>query len=169
MKLITMENISYLVGKFDEIYSKFSGNYTDLVNAPTKVSDFQNDAGFTTTSEVDGIINTAVADLASEEFVLNKLLTVYKPCGSLNFSDLPQLDTTSLGDVYNVVDEFVSTEDFVEGEGLTFSMGSNVVVVDLDGFKKFDVMSGAIDLSNYLEADSISEVTNSEIEALFSN
>lgn len=44
--------------------SSFSGNYSDLQNVPTKLSDFTNDQGFATTTEVA----TAIADANHAKF-----------------------------------------------------------------------------------------------------
>lgn len=70
-----------------------SGNYADLTNTPTipsKTSELTNDSNFTTNSEVDNKINTAIS-------------AVYKVKGSVdNYEALPT-DAT-VGDVYNLLD-----------------------------------------------------------------
>lgn len=55
------------------------------------------------------------------------------------------------GDVYNLTDSGVTTSDFIEGAGYPIRAGDNVVVCNVGGgVYKFDLLSGFIDLTNYL-------------------
>ena len=81
---------------------------------------------------------------------------VYKPAGSATLATLPDLTEdplTTLGNVYNMTEEFTTTDDFAEGAGNTYPVGTNVVVVNLGDDTtpnyKFDVLPGFIDLSGY--------------------
>lgn len=90
-----------------------------------------------TDSQIDNKIATAVG-------------ATYKPAGSINFAFLPELSASEEGKVYNILDEFVTTENFVEGAGKKYPVGTNVVCIDSDdsGTYKWDVLAGFIDTSN---------------------
>jgi hypothetical protein len=81
------------------------------------------------------------------------LTGAYIPKGSLAFASLPATPTSSmLGYVYNVTDAFTTDSRFVEGAGIDYPAGSNVVVIDADTTGsspdyKFDVLAGFVDLS----------------------
>lgn len=90
-----------------------------------------------TKTQVDGIISS-----------------VYKPAGSVAFSDLPAPAETNLGKVYNVTGAFTTTADYVEGAGKKHPAGTNVVVVQTGSSYKYDVLAGFVDLSGYVEKES---------------
>ncbi len=62
-----------------------------------------------------------------------------RPMGTINFSSLPPLSSVSNGDMYNISDEFVTTDDFKEGNGNIIPAGSNIYKT-ADG--KWDVLAG---------------------------
>lgn len=68
--------------------------------------------------------------------------------------DLPSLVAvdTKVGDVYNMSDAFTITSDFVEYATIgakEYPAGTNVVCVDSNGTKKWDVLSGFVNLEGY--------------------
>lgn len=119
-----------------------SVDWSDVQNKPTKVSDFVNDSGFQTASDVQGAINTATEGLATEEYVNSKVSAVYKYKGSVANKDaLPE--SPELGDTYNLEDT-----------------GANVA---WDG-TKWDNLGMTIDLSGYVQEDELVAITNGEID-----
>lgn len=119
-----------------------SVDWSNVQNKPTKVSDFQNDSGFQTASDVQGAINTATEGLATEEYVNSKVSAVYKYKGSVANKDaLPE--SPELGDTYNLEDT-----------------GANVA---WDG-TKWDSLGMTIDLSGYVQEDELVSITNGEID-----
>lgn len=60
------------------------------------------------------------------------------PKGSIEFSNLPTLTDASIGDLYNIKDNFTTTDDFIEGAGAKISAGTNVVCVEENLTKKWD-------------------------------
>lgn len=82
-----------------------------------------------------------------------KISAVYKPAGSVVFAELPSLSESILGNVYNVTDAFTTTANFVEGAGNKYPKGTNVVVVKVGDAYKYDVLSGFVDLSGYVEKE----------------
>lgn len=69
---------------------------------------------------------------ALEEKINNTLTGVYKAKGSLAFASLTSalLVGANLGNVYNITDAFVTTEDFIEGAGKKHTAGTNVAIVE---------------------------------------
>lgn len=109
-------------------------------SVPTKVSELSNDSSFQTAEQVTSAIASQIS-------------RVYKPSGSVTFADLPEPSQTLLGNVYNVTDKFTTNDKFLGGEGSKFPAGTNVAVVQDGETYKFDVLSGAIDLSGYVEKE----------------
>ena len=65
---------------------------------------------------------------------------VLRPMGTISFTDLPVLSTASAGDMYNIADSFVTTDDFKEGPGNEIPAGANIYKTS-DG--KWDVLAGS--------------------------
>ena len=111
------------------------------------------------------------SDIASaKEETLGEVKTliagVYTPKGSSTFSALPQPSQDNLGFVYNVSEQFTTDSKF-ETEGETFPAGTNVVVVSVDDAYKYDVFTGELDLSNYVQDTDITIISNEDIDRLF--
>jgi len=62
-----------------------------------------------------------------------------RPMGTVTFSDFEKLAEPEEGDMYNISDEFATTSDFKEGEGVVVPAGANVYRT-ADGF--WDVLAG---------------------------
>lgn len=119
-------------------------DWANVQNKPTKLSQFTNDSGFQTASDVQGAINTATERLATESYVNSKVSSVYKYKGSVaNQAALPQSPET--GDVYNLEDT-----------------GMNVA---WDG-TKWDNLGITIDLSGYVQESELVAITNGEIDEI---
>lgn len=89
----------------------------------------------------------------------NAISSVYKPAGNKACAELVStlLIAANLGNVYNMTDDGVTTADFVEGAGKAIEAGDNVVIVDIgSSVYKFDLLSGMVDLSNYVQKSSTS-------------
>lgn len=80
---------------------------------------------------------------------------VYRPSGSILFENLPELSESVVGNVYNVIDAFTTTEEFIEGAGNEYPANTNVSVNVIGTVEnpvyKFDVFIGNIDMSGYQE------------------
>ncbi len=122
-------------------------DWDNVLNKPTKVSEFQNDSGFQTSTQVQTAIQNATQDFATEEYVNTKVSTAYKYKGSVaNQSALP--GSAEVGDVYNLEDT-----------------GMNVA---WDG-SKWDNLGMIIDLSGYVKEEDLEAVTNQEIDTIVSS
>ena len=69
------------------------------------------------------------------------------------FAALPTLTAAIEGNVYNISDEFTTTEDFVEAAGTKYPAGTNIVCIKVGEAYKWDVLAGFVDLSAYETAD----------------
>lgn len=121
-----------------------------------------------TNVESDATSDTkTVSPKAVKTYVDGKVSSTYKPAGSIAFASLPTPSASVLGNVYNITNDFTTTSSFLEGAGKSYSAGTNVMVV-LDGSNyKFDVLSGFVDLSDYLKSSDLVEYTNTEVQAIW--
>lgn len=63
-----------------------------------------------------------------------------RPLGTVTFTNLPALETVTEGGMYNISDQFTTTDDFMEGSGLTIPAGSNIYKT---AGGKWDVLAGS--------------------------
>ena len=131
-----------------------SGELTTAVNdMATKT--WVGQQGYATTSNVNTLISSAVSG-------------AYKAKGSSVFESLPALSAATVGDVYNVTNAFSTTADFVEGAGQSYGAGTNIVCVDSDGegTKKWDVLAGFVNLTEYVKGTDLVAITDGEIDEI---
>ena len=122
--------------------------------------------GYDTATSVNSKISQAKTDMQSA--IDAAVASVYTPKGSVAFASLPELSAGLVGDVYNVSDAFTTTESFVEGAGKKYPAGTNVVCVTDGDAQKWDVLSGMVDLSGYVQDGDLEAVSNEDIDAMFS-
>lgn len=154
-----------------------------------KASDTDYDTEWTNAPEVEGVVKTdgsvpmtgnlnlntnritnlgepiEATDGVNKQYVdtqiTNKISTVYKPAGTIEFANLPEPIKNNLGNVYNVSDEFTAGDKFVEGErGKKYPAGTNVVVIENGGNYFYDALSGIIDTSDFLSKTDGGTVNN---------
>lgn len=78
-------------------------------------------------------INTNDASAMKKiEDIEKKMLVVYTLKGSKKFSELPPLSEVKHGWVFDIVDDFVTTDDFKEGAGVHVAAGTNIVALYAD-------------------------------------
>ena len=110
---------------------------------------------YATTTNVNTLISQAVS-------------TVYTPKGSL--ADISTLTTLAasgkVGDVYNISSEFTTTNVFIEGIGKKYPAGTNIVLVEVEDEKKWDVLAGSVDLSAYVKSSEMVAITDGEIDEI---
>lgn len=150
------------------------------LSVPTKVSDLSNDSGFITginSSDVTTALGYTPYNSTNpngyqtatqvETAIDSKIGSTYKPKGSVAFANLPALTSANEGNVYNVTDSFTTTSDFVEGAGKKYPAGTNVVIINTTGTTyKYDVLSGFVDLSDYVKEEDLVAITNAEIDII---
>ena len=144
---------SDLVSAINEVDSD-AGNLTNLTTtAKTNLVAAINEVDSNADLNAGAIatINGNDAGLSMRQVAQDVAGNVYIPCGSVLFANLPSLSSARIGDVYNVEDSFTTTADFVEGAGIVVSAGTNVVAVDSNGAKKWDVLGVSIDTSSFMQ------------------
>lgn len=189
--ITTGEKLSTMFGKIAKYLTDlkavaFSGNYNDLSNKPeipSDTADLTNTAGYQTADQVESIVTSkgyqtsAQVDAAItskgyttssdvEAAIKAATTSVYKPAGSVAFSELPTPAAANEGNVYNVTDSFTTTTSFIEGAGNKYPAGTNVVVIKSGANYLFDVLPGFIDLSGYMLDSDFVPITNEEIDAI---
>ena len=166
--------------------SSFSGTYTDLTGKP-QIEGHELASGNQTAASLGlatpSDISTATSDMATQTWVegkgyatttnVNTLInqavsTVYTPKGSLaDISTLISLSTYGkVGDVYNISSEFTTTNVFIEGIGKKYPAGTNIVLVEVEDEKKWDVLAGSVDLSGYVQSSEMVAITEIEIDEI---
>lgn len=88
-----------------------------------------------------------------DEKIAARISSTYKAAGSVAFAALPALSAAIEGNVYNISDEFTTTEDFVETAGTKYPAGTNIVCIKVGEAYKWDVLAGFVDLSAYETAE----------------
>ena len=85
------------------------------------------------------------------------------PCGSISFEELPDLADVKRGWMYNVSNEFTTTEDFLGGADFYYPAGTNVCAILNDGTLKWDCFGG--EMTGYLmKRDFESTLAEAKIE-----
>lgn len=122
---------------------------------------FSNGSG-TSDIQLGGIkAPTADNDAANKKYVDDSITTqvssVYKTKGSItDLTALATPDKAHEGFVYNIENEFTTTDQFVEGAGKTYPAGTNVVCINTTGTTyKWDVLAGMVDLSGYVTTEDL--------------
>lgn len=119
--------------------------------------------------------NMLVSPAYMKTWVSTYFASVYKPVGSCTFANLPALNAELLGNVYNITTAFTTTASFAEGAGKSYPAGTNVAIVykqEIDGVADgvcYDVLSGIVDLTGYVQTSNLSALTNSEIDTLLAS
>lgn len=145
----------------DELKAKLDG----IASGATANTGTITDVTLGGTSVVTGSVANIPAMYTKEE-VDAKISSVYKPQGSIASTALPTPSASNLGYVYNVTDEFTTTNVFLEGAGKTYPAGTNVAVVENGSDYKLDALAGWIDTSDFVTEDDITAITNATIDSI---
>lgn len=87
---------------------------------------------------------------------------VYKPGGSIEeFRDLPALEDSNIGYVYNIREGFITTEHFIEGAGKYYSAGTDVTIIKIGEDLWYNIYGGFVDLSDYATKDELNSKQSS--------
>lgn len=82
------------------------------------------------------------------------IASVYKLKGTANFTDL-KLSDVEEGYVYNISNSFTTNDYFIEGAGIEYPAGTNIVCTKVNDVKMWDVLGGYFDLSPYATKDEL--------------
>lgn len=147
----------------------------DPVNTRDAVNKQYVDTAVSTKAEMSSVYQKtetyAKTEVYNKTEVDSKLSAVYKPGGSVLFSELPEPSAASLGFVYNLKEAFITDDRFIASTPVPYPIGTDVAVVAVPGDPvtyKFDVMAGFVDLSGYLKTADMVSITNQEIDTVVS-
>lgn len=160
---VTASDINSVVDKIeltDLSIASGSANYLGYDNTNGQIS-AKVDTTVTESSSkliTSGAVATAIA---------NAVASVIIPKASVaDVASLGTLTKAHVGWMYNMSAEFTTTADFVEGAGITYPAGTNVVIVEYtSGTYKYDVFAGFVDTSSFITASSTDTLTNKTINA----
>ena len=147
---------SGLVKEVADLKTSVAGNTTNIAK---NAGDIATNAGNITNNANE--IAAVKQDLADnydtsaevDQKIAAKISSTYKAAGSVAFAALPALAAAIEGNVYNISDEFTTTEDFVEAAGTKYPAGTNIVCIKVGEAYKWDVLAGFVDLSAYETAE----------------
>lgn len=105
-------------------------------------------------------------DVYNKAEVDGKLSSVYKPAGEIAFAELPTPNASNLGNVYSIKEAFTTDDRFITSAPTPYPIGTNVVVILVQGKYYFDILAGFVDLSGYLKTTDMVAITNQEIDAI---
>ena len=92
---------------------------------------------------------------------------LYKPAGTINATMIPEPNANILGYVYNLAEDIITTDAFVEGAGKVVKAGTNIVVVEVaEDTYKLDIFAGTIDLSDYVKFEDINVASSAQINSI---
>lgn len=104
----------------------------------------------------------------ADEKIAAQISSAYKAAGTVAFADLPAASAATEGYVYNISDNFTTTDDFIEGAGKKYMAGTNVVVVEVsEGNFSYDVLAMSFD--GFVQEANISEYTAEEVDTLWNS
>ena len=124
------------------------------------------EAADTTINEKFGnYYNKTETDDKIDEKINVAISTTYRAAGSIAFEALPALAASEEGKVYNITNEFTTTENFVEGAGSKYPVGTNVVCIDVGTDEyKWDVLAGFVDTSALATKQELTEGLETKVD-----
>lgn len=126
--------------------------YAKKTELPTKLSALTNDLGYVTVKNVQSSINMALSDYALK----SDISSMYKFKGSVDTYDKLPTSGQTVGDSYNV-------KGADKSHGI--KKGDNVVWTGTE----WDVLSGTVDLSGYMDKTSYTIATSTDIDSIFTS
>lgn len=149
---------------------QFIASYTQDANGVSTVTKKSVRTGSTSQTGVVQLADTigatetdntkAATPKAVRDAINGAVSHAYHAAGSKTVADLTStlLVAANEGCVYNITDSGTTTSDFIEGAGKPIHAGDNVVVCAVVSggttVYKFDLLSGLVDLSNYIAKSS---------------
>lgn len=127
-----------------------SVDWSNVQNRPTKVSQFTNDSGYQTSSEVQSAISTATTDMATKTYVTQQLANINKKQIVTSTTEMTDANTIYLiansGSENNIYDEYIVIDGKAEKVGTT-----------------------EVDLINYVQDTDLVAITNGEIDDILAS
>ena len=141
------------------------GDDTRLSDARTPVSHTHTlseitDSGTAAAKNFTTSVSAESTDLVTSNAVKtaidNAVASSYHHAGTKTVAELTSalLIAENQGNVYNITDSGTTTADFIEGAGHPIDVGANVGIAKVGNAYKFDLLSGFVDTSNFVEKSS---------------
>lgn len=129
--------------------AKPSYSYSEISNTPTLGTAAAKNFTNTVTSDSTDLVESGAVKTAID----SALSSAYKHGGTKTVEELTSalLIEANQGYVYNITSDGVTTADFIEGAGKPIRAGDNVGIAKVNNTYKFDLLSGFIDTSNFVE------------------
>lgn len=138
-KKYTDDQIAIEVGSLRSLIGANSDNITLLQNTINAQQESINGLS-SNVKDLQGKLGTAESNI---EELQNIVLNVYTIKGSIAFENLPT--EINIGWVYNISNDFITTDNFIEGAGIQCKAGTNIVAVNIGTnetpIKKWDILS----------------------------
>ncbi|MBQ0142169.1 MAG: hypothetical protein KBT06_05130 [Prevotellaceae bacterium] len=169
---LNADNLNAISEALNEIDTRVAKGYAGAVQASLLI-DQMNQIKDDTVAQANAVLSgtetvaqnaeaSAQAALASEENALTykndaeaaaalaretaeNIGAIIVPKGSVLFENLPNLASMAVGDMYNILNDFVTTADFIIGVGFPYPLGTNVYKTQ-GGL--LDVFAGAVRVDN---------------------
>lgn len=116
-----------------KIQQELIDSITENANKATTAADKSESEAARASSQAAVAEGYAIGDTDSAKYYFNQVKDIsqslsgtLKPRGTVAYAQLPDLESADAGDMYNIEDEFVTTDLFKEGTGKTVPAGSNV-------------------------------------------
>lgn len=133
-----LDSEAYAVGKRNGVDVN-DDDFTYHNNSKYYATDAKNSAQSASTSEYN-----AGRYYQEARSIVESLGNALVAQGTVTFANLPSLANVDRdGYMWNISDSFVTTSDFVEGQGVAVPMGSNVYKITLNGVAKWDILAGS--------------------------
>lgn len=149
------KNLNLLVenGVFDE-----EGKLvTDSSVSTSSANPVQNQAITNYVNDKVSEINVTLATKATTDYVNTKISQsisgLFRFGGSKKSLDYININQTSVGTVFNMLNAFTTDTNFIEGSGNWYPAGTNIVVVKVDEILYFDVLAGTFTIESITEDD----------------
>lgn len=137
----------------------------DLWAAIKEVKAAYEAADVTINEKFDEYYNKTETESKIDEKINVAISTTYRAAGAVAFEALPALAASEEGKVYNITNEFTTTENFVEGAGKKYPIGTNVVCIDVGTDEyKWDVLAGFIDTSALATKSELTEGLGTKVD-----
>lgn len=167
-------------GKADKVSAGTVGHLASLGTGGNLADSGYSASDFVSSADISGKADKAttlagygITDAYTKTEVDAKVTSVYKPAGSVaTVGELGALTAANEGKVYNMSAAFTTTSSFVEGAGNQYPAGTNVAIINTASsgteVYKYDVLSGIVDLSTYVQFSDLVAITNAEIDVILS-
>ena len=122
-----------------------STSASEASKSKTSASDSASQAKTSETNAKTSETNSAKSESEAQKYakqvkeISESFSGALRPLGTINFANLPSTADANSGDMYNITDQFTTTDDFKEGAGNIIPAGSNVYLT-IDRY--WDVLAG---------------------------